>query len=131
MRRVLAHRRPPPLEPLERLGADERDGDELDDDGRVLPWEGALGWVIVELPEPLLVDGLVWVDEPLPVVLPDDDDPLAPVDGATASPEVRPGADPVAPDPELGRAAPWPGVDGRCWVMDWPLRVCEGGLETR
>ena len=91
------HRRPPPLEPLDRLGADERDGDELDDDGREAPWE------------PVLVDGLVWVDvfDPvlLPELLPDE-----PVDGATASlspdPEVRLGADPVAPEPELGRVEP-------------------------
>ena len=78
-----AHRRPPPLEPLDRLGAEERDGDELDDDGRVVPCEGARGWVTVEPLLPLL-DGWVWVDEPDPVLLPDDELPV-PVDGATAS----------------------------------------------
>jgi hypothetical protein len=85
----------------------------------VAPCDGALGRVVVELPVPLLVDGLVWVEAPEPVLLPDDDplDPV-PVEGATASPEpeVRLGAEPVAPDPELGRVDPWPGVDGFCWV---------------
>jgi hypothetical protein len=69
------HRRPPPLD---RLGADERDGDE------------ASGF----------------------------------------EPELRLGAEPVAPDPELGRVAPWPGVVGR-WVTVWPLRVRDGGSATR
>ena len=124
-----AHRRPPPLD---RLGAEARDGDELEDDGRVVPCEGVSGRVVVELPAPVLVDGFVWVEvfEPvlLPVLLPDE-----PVDGATASesppPEVRLGADPVAPVPELGRAAPCPGV--RCWVTVWPDRVVVGGFATR
>ena len=131
---IVHHRRPPPLDPLDRLGADERDGDELDDDGLVAPCDGALGWVIVEPPVPLLVDGFVWVDVLEPVLLPDDD-PLepVPVDGATASPEPvdRLGADPVAPEPELGRVDPWPGVDGRCWVTVCPLRVWDGGSATR
>lgn len=77
----------------------------------------------MELPEPLL--------EP-------DDAPLelpAPVDGATASllpaPEPRLGADPVAPEPELGRTEPWPGVVGRCWVTVCPLLLREGGSATR
>ena len=86
-----AHRRPPPLEPLERLGADERDGDEDEDDGRVTPCDGALGRTVVELPDPLLVDGFVWVDEP--ELLDPDEAPLelpAPVDGATASLLPRP-----------------------------------------
>jgi hypothetical protein len=120
-----AHRRPPPLD---RLGADGRDGDELDDDGRVVPCEGTLGRVVVELPAP--VDGWVWVFEPDPVLLPAE--LPDPVDGATASgpDDDRLGADPVAPDPELGRVAPWPGVVGR-WVTAWPLRVWVGGFETR
>ena len=82
--------------------------------------------MVVELPEPVLVDGFVCVDEPVPVLLPDE--LLAPVDGATASgwPELRLGAEPVAPVPELGRVAPWPGVVGR-WVTVWPVRVCVGG----
>ena len=122
------------LEPLERLGDDERDGDEVDDDGRLAPCDGALGRVVVELPVPVLVDGLVWVDVPVPVLLPVLL-PEVPVDGATASvspaPEDRLGAEPVAPDPELGRVEPWPGVDGRCWVTVCPVRVCDGGLATR
>src|SRR5688500_217768 len=104
------HRRPPPLEPLDRLGADERDGDELDDEGRVVPWDGTFGLVVVELPAPVLVEGWVWVFPPDPVLLPDE--LPEPVDGATASgfePEDRLGAEPVAPEPELGRVAPWPG----------------------
>lgn len=127
-----AHRRPPPLEPLDRLGADERDGDELDDEGRVEPCEGALGLVVVELPAPVLVEGWVWVFPPDPVLLPDE--LPEPVDGATASgfePEDRLGAEPVAPEPELGRTDPWPGVDGRCWVTVWPVLVWVGGFETR
>lgn len=126
-----AHRRPPPLEPLDRLGAEERDGDELDDDGRVVPCDGALGRVVVELPAPVLVDGLVWVEVLDPVLLPDDELP-APVEGATASgcDELLLGADPVAPDPALGRVAPWPGVVGR-WVTACPLRVWVGGSATR
>ena len=84
------------------------------------PCDGALG-AETELPDPVLVDGFVWVDVREPVLLPDDeDDPLEPepVDGTTASPEpeVRLGADPVAPEPELGRVEPWPGVVGFCWV---------------
>jgi len=52
-------RRPPPLlDPLDRLGADERDGDDDDDEGRLAPWDGTLG-ADTELPDPLLVDGLV------------------------------------------------------------------------
>ena len=128
-----AHRRPPPLDPLDRLGADERDGEELEDDGREAPCEGVFGLVVVELPGLVLVDGLVWVEvlEPLllPVLLPDE-----PVAGATASsppPADRLGADPVAPVPELGRVEPWPGVDGRCWVTVCPDRVVLGGFETR
>jgi hypothetical protein len=50
-------RRPPPLEPLERLGADDRAGLELDDEGRVAPCEGAL------------TDGRVWVEVLLPLLL--------------------------------------------------------------
>ena len=61
----LRHLLPPPLEPLDRLGADERAGLDDDDDGRVAPCEPVLVegrvWVDVlepELePEPLLVDG--------------------------------------------------------------------------
>jgi hypothetical protein len=70
-----AQRRPPPLEPDDRLGADERDGEELDEDGRLAPCEGTLGaeTLLPELllPDPLLVEGLVWLelllllDEPL------------------------------------------------------------------
>lgn len=133
VRALGGHRRPPPLDPLDRLGADERDGDEVEDDGREAPCEGVLGRVVVELPAPVLVDGFVWVDvfEPLlpPVLLPDE-----PVAGATASspePEDRLGAEPVAPLPELGRVEPWPGVDGRCWVTAWPALLVVGGFETR
>ena len=71
------HRRPPPLDPLDRLGADERDGDELDDDGRVEPCDGTLG---AETEPPLLVDGRVWVDPLLPLL--PDDEPLLDPDGA-------------------------------------------------
>lgn len=113
------HRLPPLLDPLDLLGAVDREGDELDDDGRVEPCDGALGRVVVELPVPLLVDGRVWVDEPLPLLLLPDDEPLEPVDGATTSgsrepDELRLGAEPVAPEPELGRTEPCPGVLGRC-----------------
>src|SRR6476659_2142576 len=57
------HRRPPPLDPLDRLGADERDGDELDDDGRVEPCDGTLG-AETEPPLRVLPD-----EEPLPLLL--------------------------------------------------------------
>jgi hypothetical protein len=30
-------RRPPPLDPLDRLGAEDRDGEDEDDDGRLAP----------------------------------------------------------------------------------------------
>jgi hypothetical protein len=98
----------------------------------VTPCDGALGRTVVELPDPLPVDGFVWVDEP--ELLEPDEAPL-PVDGATASllpaPELRLGADPVAPEPELGRTEPWPGVVGRCWVTVWPLPLRDGGSATR
>jgi hypothetical protein len=58
-------RRPPPLEPLDRLGADEREGDEIDVDGLLAPCDGTLG-ADTELPVPVPVDGLVWEDDPLP-----------------------------------------------------------------
>jgi hypothetical protein len=62
---VLGHqRRPPPLDPLDRLGADDREGDDEDDDGRLAPCDGTLG-AVTALPEPLLVDGFVWVVLPL------------------------------------------------------------------
>lgn len=69
------HRRPPLLEPLDRLG-DETDGrdelDELDDDGRETPCDGLL---LLLLPERL-------VAEPLEVAEPELDEPelvVAPV----------------------------------------------------
>ena len=63
-------RRPPPLDPLDRLGAEDRDGEDEDEDGRVLPWDGTLG-AVTRLPEPLLVDGFVCVELPLlPLLLP-------------------------------------------------------------
>ena len=70
------------------------------------------GRVVVELPVPVPVDGLTASESP--VLDPD-----------------RLGADPVAPEPELGLEAPWPGVDGRCWVTVWPLLVRVGGSATR
>jgi hypothetical protein len=120
---VRRQRRPPPLEPLDRLGADERDGLELEDDGRVVPCDGALvdGFVCVDVLAPLLpvpVDGFVWA-------------------GATASegfellPALVFGPEPVTPVEPLGRVEPWPGVDGFCLVTVCPLRVLDGGSATR
>ena len=76
-------RRPPLLDPLDdRLGAEEREGDDDEDDGRLAPCDGTLGaWT--ELPEPLdplLVDGLVWVELPLPLLVLLPLDPLLPDD---------------------------------------------------
>jgi hypothetical protein len=95
---VRHQRRPPRLDPLDRLGAEDRDGLELDDDGRVVPCDGALveGFVCVDVFAPLLpvpVDGLVW-------------------DGATASegrvllPLLVFGPEPVTPVEPLGRVVP-------------------------
>ena len=123
---VRRQRRPPPLEPLDRLGAVERDGLELEDEGRVVPCDGALvdGFVCVEVLAPLLllpvpVDGLVCA-------------------GATASdglvlvlPLLVFGPEPVTPVEPLGRVEPCPGVDGFCWVTVCPLRLLDGGSATR
>jgi hypothetical protein len=130
--RICHHRRPPPLDPLDRLGADELDGRDVDEDGRVVPCEGVSGRVVVWLP-PVLVDGLVWVDVLAPLLLEPVDGLLC--DGATASdglvllPVLGP--EPVTPVDPLGRVEPCPGVDGRCWVTVWPLRLLEGGSATR
>ena len=98
---LVHQRRPPLLEPLDRLGEETDGRDELDelDEGRLTPCDGLLLDRLVaeplELDEPELVDGAAPVEEP---ELVDPELPELLYDGPAP-------VEPVAPD-ELGRVEP-------------------------
>jgi hypothetical protein len=89
----------------------------VDEDGRVVPCDGVFGRVVVWLP-PVPVDGLAWAG-------------ASASDGFVLLEPLVFGPDPVTPVEPLGLVDPCPGVDGRCCVTVWPLRLLDGGSATR